>query len=111
MAFLLGVCRGLKDAADKDLAVQNSPASLKKLQQRIVNAGLQKSAAILSNALETELEEARNQLMVQQRHHDRRYLPAPSQMLLQDEVQVDDGFDGADADMDVYEFDENGMIL
>ena len=111
MSFLLGVCKGLKAAADKDLAAQNSPASLNRLRQKIIDSGLQNGAAILRDALEDELDAAKNQLMLQQQNHDRRFLPAPSQMLLQDEMDVEHDLIEDREGMDIYEFDENGMIL
>jgi hypothetical protein len=82
MAFLLGVCGGLRDVTDKDLAVQTSPSALKKLRERGVNAGLENSAVILRTELEHELGEARNQLVFQQKSYERKFLPAPSPMLL-----------------------------
>ena len=109
MAFLLGVCGGLKDVANKDLAFQTSPAALKNFRERLINAGLEDSAATLRKELEHELDEARKQLVFQQKGYERKLLPAPSQMLLHDEVDVEE--DGFDDDTDVYEFDINGMVL
>ena len=50
--------------------------------------------------------------MKQQKSYERRFLPAPSQLLLQDGVEVEMGEgDEEDDGMDVYTFDEDGIIV
>lgn len=108
MAFLLGICRGLKDSNEKNIVAHSMPAHLQKLRQEAVAAGLENPATILRN----ELDAARIHLMVQQKSYERRYLPAPSQLVLQDAVDVDmDGEEETQDGMNVFQFDENGVIV
>ena len=88
--------------------MQSLPANLQKLRQKAVAVGLDNPAAILRH----ELDAAKVHLVIQQKSYERRFLAAPSQLLLQDGVEVEMGEEDEEDDgMDVDTFDEDGIIV
>ena len=99
------ICR-LKDFADKDLVKQ--PSHQKKLHAKALSIGLENPASILCNVLDG----AKAQLRIQQRQYEQRFQATPSQLLLQGGVDAEDSAEDEENDsMDVFEFDEDGMVL
>ena len=101
MAFLLGVCLGLRDPNDKNLSLQSSLAMRLKLKATTI--GLENPAKILRN----ELDGAKIQLALCQRGFDTRY-----QRLLQEGVEESVGEDEDMSErMSLFDFNDDGMVL
>lgn len=96
----------LKDFADKNLV--NQPSQQKKLHAKALSVGLENPASILCS----ELDGAKVQLKIQQRQYEQRFQAAPSRLLLQDEVEIEEeGDEEEEETMSLYEFNEDGMVL
>ena len=101
VAFLLGVCLGLRDPNDKNLSLQGS--LMMRLKLKATTIGLENPANILLN----ELDGAKIQLALCQRKFDTRF-----QRLLQEGVEepADEDEDMSER-MSLFEFNDDGRVL
>jgi hypothetical protein len=98
----------LRNPNDKNLAELGTPRILNKLKRKQASIGLTNA----SQLLQQELDGIKVQLMIGQKRFERRFEAMPSQFLLQDGVDADEiAEEDEDDNMDVYELEEDGMVL